>query len=359
MQRDSPDFIDNYMRSGFFTHCYLEAGYLNQKEPITRIFRAKDDRRYVFDLASLTKALVTAPLIHKFIDSRYLENADGIKGPVIGDFSRGSSNFEFPNELKKLSIYSLLSHSSGLPAWLNFWLGQLGPQERYKILCEKRNHHIVEVLKRTAYLWHIKQDGDCYSDVGFIILGALLESFNEQALDQLFSDFMSNDIGMRSSRSDFCFPTPFIKKHPIYITSSFCPIRQRWLKGEVHDENCAALGGVAGHAGLFGSGPRFSEYLKMFANSMIGQRFLAQNESMRLKSKALPGLRLGDDVASREFCAGDAMGHWGFTGTGFWLHLPSLRYAIVLTNRVISGRLSSKTQIFRKEALCYLNKLFS
>jgi hypothetical protein len=69
-------------------------------------------------------------------------------------------------------------------------------------------------------------------------------------------------------------------------------------------------------------------------------------------------MRQADDFASSQFCHGAAIGHWGFTGTGFWLQTSSSRYVIVLTNRVISGRLSPQTKIFRSEALAFLNNIF-
>lgn len=352
MQKENLEFIDEAIHSGFCTHIYLESGFLDDENPAFRFFRGQDERRSVFDLASMTKALVTAPLAYaSWLDTK--TRCADFNHVFLNGFSK-----EFRNTYKNLSLEALLSHQSGLPGWLNFWLGRLNPQAQNQMLYSDRLDTIQKVIERTAYIWASPLREECYSDVGFILLGLALEHEHNQDLSDIFSSLISTQ-GMKSKikvNEQFCFPASMQYSRQNYITSAFCPIRDRWLKGEVHDENCAALGGASGHAGLFGSGPRVSAYLKSLYASDLGHRFFEENEARRVTSKGLLGLRPGDDKASGRFCGGYALGHWGFTGTGFWVHVPSKRYAIVLTNRVISGRVSSKIMPFRAKALSYLNE---
>lgn len=351
MQKENLEFIDEAIHSGFCTHIYLESGFLDDKDPVFRFFRGQDERRSVFDLASMTKALVTAPLAYTCWIDKKTAIAE-FNHSFLRDFSK-----DFRNTYSNLTLESLLSHRSGLPGWLNFWLGRLNPQVQTQSLYSDRMEIIQKVIERTAYIWAIPLSEERYSDVGFMLLALALEDVHNQDFSDIFSSFISNQ-GMKSKiklNEQFCFPASLQHSRQNYITSAYCPIRDRWLKGEVHDENCAALGGVSGHAGLFGSGPRVSAYLKSLYASDIGYKFFEENEARRVASKGLLGLRPGDDTASGRFCGGYALGHWGFTGTGFWVHVPSKRYAIVLTNRVISGRVSSKIMPFRVKALSYLN----
>ena len=105
----------------------------------------------------------------------------------------------------------------------------------------------------------------------------------------------------------------------------------------MHDENCAAFGGVSGHAGLFASGEGLIKYLQLLFGSEIGeeirQRNLSQNEG------ELFGLQRGNSKSSEVFAAGRAVGHFGFTGVAFWLELESLAYGVFFTNRTLKKRL--------------------
>lgn len=352
MQKENLEFIDEAIHSGFCTHIYLESGYLDDENPVFRFFRGQDERRFVFDLASMTKALVTAPLVYaSWLDKQ------AIFSDFNHEFLKGFSK-NFLSTYRGMSLEALLSHRSGLPAWLNFWLGRLNPQVQINSLGSDRLELIHKVIERTEYIWSKPLIEERYSDIGFIMLAAALERAYNQELPDIFANFIvgQNIQDKIKLNEQFCFPAASQHSRQHYITSAYCPIRDRWLKGEVHDENCAALGGVSGHAGFFASGPRVSAYLKSLYASHLGHRFFQENEARRSAGKGLLGLRLGDDSASGRFSGGYALGHWGFTGTGFWIHVPSKRYAIVLTNRVISGRVSSKTMSFRAKALAYLNE---
>ena len=117
----------------------------------------------------------------------------------------------------------------------------------------------------------------------------------------------------------------------------------------MHDENCFSLGGFTGHAGLFATGPSVGVLLKSGASLPVFASFMAENANHLAKSSktGLLGLRRGDDSGSLPFGGGSSMGHLGFTGTAFWVQPNLGRYAVLLTNRVASGRISAEIQPFR------------
>ena len=125
-------------------------------------------------------------------------------------------------------------------------------------------------------------------------------------------------------------------------------MRQRQLRGEVHDENCFFLGGETGHAGLFGSLLDVKLHLKWLLSESFGQAFLHRNALLRKKPQQNPyltddgllGLRQGSGLSAYDFCGGRSIGHLGFTGTAFWIEPESKDFLVHLTNRVANGRLS-------------------
>jgi CubicO group peptidase (beta-lactamase class C family) len=293
----------------------------------------------------LTKAIATGPLVHQYIRSHTID----IKAS-LDHWAPGSWQSAFSSELMNLSADELLSHRSGLPAWRNFWMGHLNegssPEPQIK------NPIIPETFERIKALG---DKADVYSDLGYILLGYALEAATGHSLDQLWKAYLkpfgvdSSDLGYRSLLND----------SDQYVPSAFCALRERLLVGEVHDENCAALGGVSGHAGLFGRGPALGTYIRNLSHSNEGLAYLKANDN-ELQSHArdgLSGLRRGNGTSAVGFADGKGMGHLGFVGTAFWLDLPSNRYAIFLTNRVISGRLNPHITALRRSVFGYLNEL--
>ncbi|MFW7378316.1 MAG: serine hydrolase domain-containing protein [Oligoflexus sp.] len=342
------NFLDETFRTGFFTHCFLETGFLDEATPKFRLIRAKDERQNIYDLASLTKALVTAPLCYRLLLTSSTEEANNLRLADLRDMD------ELPESIQQCKLTSLLAHRSGLAAWLNFWIERLSSSQNFDELLNSSHEHIVEVLHRRRI--ELQEGADCYSDVGFIILGFALEKYYGMPLHELFREYLHNLTDLEYGES-MGFATPENWPKQGFISTAYCPIRERWLRGEVHDENAAALGGVAGHAGLFASGSKLSSFIRQSFSSTDGHLFWEENERRRRMGLPLIGLRKGDDTASKCFAGGEAMGHWGFTGTGFWVHIPSRRYAIILTNRVISSRCSAQTQPFRQKILGFMQHL--
>lgn len=320
--------LDRARASGFLTHAFCAYGLLSESQP--RIMAGSmADGRSVFDLASLTKALVTAPLLLARLAEQGLDLTAAVfdLAPTLKD--------SLHPEFGRLSCGALLGHRSGLPPWRNFWINRLDADYPLRLDRESRRSLVVETLNRL--LWRRPETiRQTYSDVGFILLGQALEDAAHRSLAEQLAAWEFNDpiaFGPRDASSA--------------IPTGYCMLRQRPLIGEVHDENCAALGGVAGHAGVFGTGLQLVEHLRQLARSPFGQQLIEINGRAVKRppegaEDSLWGWFQGNGPASSPFGSGLAIGHLGFTGTSFFILPESEEYAVFLTNRVISGRVNPR-----------------
>ncbi len=328
-------------KKGYFSHAYIEAGWLQQQQAHISYAYPRSAESAVFDLASLSKALVTAPLVIKHF-------TNDLSQPW-GHYAKAMLTDDRP-WWTELSLASLLSHDSGLPAWRNFWINRLGPESKRYLPWKERGDLILATLRRSLSDPPSRIENR-YSDLGYLILGLLLEQHRQQPLHALFDEFLTETCpSLAACDLAFAHATDAWQTH--YVPSTYCPIRARLLVGEVHDENAAALGGVCGHAGLFSSGPKLGLYLRKLFQSGTGRQLLALAEQ-RLQQGQYPyGLRLGDDEAAQGFARKSALlGHWGFTGTAFWFDPSDGRYAIILSNRVLHHRLLPEFKGVRRTLL--------
>jgi CubicO group peptidase (beta-lactamase class C family) len=352
-KRDIAGVVGHYKNKGLFTHAFVARGRLADAKPFF-IYKDYADSDDIFDLASLTKALVMTPLLFRWRDRSGLRFDQ-----TVGDWL-GRVSLALDQRIKDLSVRRLLAHTSGLPAWRNFWmcwLDRASPSTNKNDLLK----HELEVLSRAAA--DISgTSGQNYSDIGFVVLGLLMEAVAGESLDKLFDDFCVNDLNLASRGYVLGFP----RSHPemrAFISTGMCLIRGRQLRGEVHDENCAALGGVTGHAGLFGSGESVCAYISALAQSSVGRCLLAENAAARQLPLQIPvnegllGWRQAATVNSLPFGNGAAMGHLGFTGCAFWVWPETGEYVTLLTNRVISGRTSPEISAMRREVFTVLAAL--
>lgn len=325
---------------GYFTAYFVECGRLDESRPVFSQSNVPSDA--LFDLASLSKALATGPLVHQQFD----------QGKAKADDSLERWNIALPDRFLPLTLQELLAHRSGLPAWWNFWMGRLHPGKTPSP--ERANPLIRRVFERITF---VEGKPDLYSDLGYILLGYWLEEASGRSLADLFQSYRDTSLGLPQAAIGFA---PNLKMpREAFIPSAVCKLRDRLLQGEVHDENCAALGGVAGHAGLFGSGSALAAFLKALYASPLGANYLRRNEEQSglHPFEGLSGLRRGSGTSAVPFHEGKGMGHLGFTGTAFWLHLPSREYVIFLSNRVISGRVSPRMTEVRRSVMESLNAL--
>lgn len=332
--------------AGLFTHVAASTGMFEEASASELDVFLSSETSFsqqnpdVFDLSSMTKALVTTPLCLKKAWSKGLDET-----ATLGQVFSAHSFFELPSA-KDLRLCDVLRHESGLPAWRNFY-----------VACGRRPNK-YETLNQALIERRVPQ-ANVYSDVGMILLGTLLEDSYGKPLTDVFEDFCQDDLMFFSSEEHPRAGFEFAEDR--CISTGFCEVRQRTLKGEVHDENAWALGGFPGHSGLFGSLMQVKNYLKAFYNSRVGFRVLAVNNSWSERhptSDSALGFRTGRDPSSMPFGFGHSIGHMGFTGTAFWIDWSKRRYAILLTNRVAMARTTNMKGIkqFRSEVFSLLQK---
>lgn len=348
--------LKTYAERGLFTHAFAECGLFSESSPRLRLEIAPHQRR-IFDLSSLTKAVASTPLLYSKVES------SGFSTTTAGDFLGEEI---LPEPMRRLTLTQLLSHSSGLPAWRNFWLwpqpvetdGYFFKETDYQTDRSAIRSQIATVLFRQQS-WPVSPGNFVYSDLGYIIIGEILASMGDHGLDRQFSEFLA---GIVTEKNEFLGFAPTGEALAKVVSSGSCSLRGYELVGKVHDENCAALGGVTGHSGMFGTGAALSSFLRQLFKTPLGLDILSANSVCR--SAGLDGLlgwRQGSGVSASLFGGGTAMGHYGFTGVGFWITsqdgLAPDAYCILLTNRIISGRTSELITSCRKECHAAFDEL--
>ena len=281
-----------YEAAGLYTHVYASCGFLHEANPRFKWSKLPGGRS-VFDLASLTKALVTTPLSFASCDEVRKVPVDASVSQVFGIELLKDPGFDLFANTK---VSTLLRHESGLPAWRNFY-----------VECEGMRQTLKEVLTRAGPAQPGSSSfSDVYSDVGFILLGRLIEAQRQKNLAKVWVDYCDSlEINVGKTLG----PAEGITQNQ-FISTGFCPVRKRELIGEVHDENCWALGGFAGHAGLFGSGEGIESYLHGLWMTPSGRRVFELNfAETGSAGESLMGWRKGRDDSARVFAEGRGCGH--------------------------------------------------
>jgi CubicO group peptidase (beta-lactamase class C family) len=270
----------------------------------------------VFDLASLTKPIVTATSIMLLLEQGKLQ----VKDPLyrhLPQFKEGKQ--------RQVTIEHLLLHTSGLVPDNSLRDYQSGKDEAMR--------RLLQLQPRT-----IPGERFRYSDVGFMLLGIIVENVSGERLDVFARKHIFQALGMKD--------TTYNPGKDLVARSAPTEKRQgKWLQGEVHDPRAHLLGGVAGHAGLFSSADDLAVFCQMLLDGgqLQGKRILAPATVRLLTSprKVPGGLRsLGWDVDTRyssnrgQLFSTDGFGHTGFTGTSIWVDRPSRTAVIFLSNRV-------------------------
>jgi len=287
----------------------------------------------IYDLASLTKVVTTTTLTMQLLESGFLRLDDPVKR-----FYRSFTG----DGREKITLKHLLTHSSGLPAHLPFYKDTKG-----------KDNFVRKVLQTP--LEYDPGTRTSYSDLGMILLGSILEKVTGKSLDQLSRDQIFVPLGMAHT----CFK-PNSKLNAGIAPTERDPWRGRALQGEVHDENSFAMGGVSGHAGLFGTSGDLSIFCQMLLNGGVYSHHRVLKRStleMFVTRQHLPtesSRALGWDTPSAGSSAGDLLsaksfGHTGFTGTSIWVDPTRDLFVILLTNRVYPTRENSLVQEARRE----------
>ncbi len=303
-----------------------------------------------FDLASLTKVLVTAPLVLLSIQRNRLALEDRVHR-VLEDFS-GQGR-------EAVTLRTLLDHSSGLPAWRPYYerLSALGGGVR-PATPEGREAVRRMVAAETPEAPPGRRA--LYSDPGYILLDWILERVNGEPSDALFSDWLARPLGLGSLFFvDLKTPARAAqgRQGRAFAATERCPWRGRTLIGEVHDENCYAMGGVSGHAGLFGTIQDVAALAEAWLDSFLGNGSFFTPGLVRQfwqKSEVPDSTRaLGFDTPSPHASQAGSrfgprtVGHLGFTGTSLWIDPDRELIVVLLTNRVHPTRKNEAITQFR------------
>ncbi|WP_310571176.1 serine hydrolase [Gemmatimonas sp.] len=272
----------------------------------------------IYDLASLTKVVATTTAIMVLYDAGKVD----IDAPVsryLPDFSGGLRD--------QVTVRHLLTHRAGLPAGRELWRIAKTPAEA-----------------RAAVLASPIQcaPGNCYeySDLGADLLGFVAEAASGQKLDTFLERTVFAKLGM----SDTHF-RPDAMSAGRTAPTEIAPPRGYPLRGEVHDENAYALGGVAGHAGLFSTAEDLSVFAQMLLDGGVynGVRVVSDSAVALFTKRAAGHRALGWDTCDGgagcgQYMSERAFGHTGFTGTSLWIDPDRQMFVILLTNRVHAAR---------------------
>ena len=274
--------------------------------------------RTIYDLASLTKVVGTTTAVMILFDEGKLRLDDRVV-QYIPEFGGGAKD--------NVTIRMLLEHRSGLPAGRDLWRIASTPEEA-------RAAVISTPLFATPGQYFE------YSDLGADMLGFVVEAISGETLDRFLDTRVFGPLGMTDTRF-----RPDGSLRGRIAPTELNPPRGYPLRGEVHDENAYALGGVAGHAGLFSTASDLAVFAQMLLNggSYNGTRIVADS-TVRLFTHRAAGTRaLGWDTCGGKGSCGtylspSAYGHTGFTGTSLWIDPEREMFVVLLTNRVHAAR---------------------
>lgn len=295
----------------------------------------------IFDLASLTKPLATALAISTLIQRQKLFLDQKI-GSILEEFNH--------SEKADITIDMLLRHTSGFPAY----------REYYKkiIKTNKDPRPYLRHLLVQEGLENKLNDKQLYSDLGYMVLSWIIEKITHQRLDQFVSDQIYSPLEI--DNLFFLEIDPKNEKlnrnKQKIVATQQCPWRKKVLEGEVDDDNAWAVGGIEGHAGLFGDAVSIYVLCCEIINALQNKptKVLASDIIRTFaRKKNQNGMVAGFDTPSKEnsssgkYFSKSSIGHLGFTGTSFWIDPEVSLIVILLTNRVHPLRSNDTFKKFR------------
>ena len=302
-------------------------------------------RDTVFDVASLTKPLITATLILLLV----AEGRIALDEPISASLPSWNSGPK-----AGVTVRHLLTHTSGLPAWRPFFQ-QLDPAI---VTTAEGKARLIKAVEREP-LENRPGAVSRYSDLGFILLGSLIEREADQSLDRVAAERIIRPLGLHSTGylpvGDHASQTR-IHGRRIAATES-CQWRGRLLRGEVHDENAYAMGGVSGHAGLFADAQDVHRLVRAWRAGRTGEmpfgpaplveEFLTRQQRIGNGGWALGWTVRTEPSTSGRYFSPRSFGHLGFTGTSIWVDPEADLTVILLTNRVHPSRANEALATFR------------
>lgn len=325
--------------------CVAVAGRLSSEPPGLPVQPST-----IYDLASLTKPLATVTSVLLLIQHAKVGLEDSMQ-QVLAELEG--------MPIGQATVRDLLTHRSGLPGWRPIYK-QLEARDIVPG-CSGGNQSLGQAVLnmiRDEPLIYTRGERSVYSDLGFMLLGFLVKRLSGMALD-----LWCEEAIIRPLRADplmFC-PTAGRAQSPIDI-SRIAPTeqdecRKRLSRGEVHDENAAAMAGVAGHAGLFGNTESVLAVSGAWLRGYHGGESILDGElvrqfTSRQESAARSSWALGWDTPSAPSSSGShfserSFGHLGYTGTSLWIDPLCELEVVLLSNRVHPSRRNEKIKVFR------------
>ncbi|MCK5696416.1 MAG: serine hydrolase [Desulfobacula sp.] len=297
----------------------------------------------IFDLASLTKPLATTLALSKLIEREQL----------FLDQKIGSILKEFKTSPKAdITIDMLLRHTSGFPAHREYF--------KKIIKTDKNPQQYLRQLLVDEVLENRIDECQVYSDLGFMVLSWIIEKIACQRLDL----FVSEQIYSPLEIDNLFFIDIDLKKVKLnqyqkkIVATQICPWREKKLLGEVDDDNAWSVGGIEGHAGLFGDAISIYKLCceilnalqdkptKLLAPNIIKSFMQKKNQHDMVAGFDTP---LRKNSSSGQFFSSSSVGHLGFTGTSFWIDPETSIIIIFLTNRVHPLRFNEGLKKFRPQ----------
>lgn len=291
-----------------FLKAYGQRRLLPEKQPM--------QTDTLFDLASLTKPIATATSVMTLIEEGRLD-LDSPAAKYIPEFGTEGKD--------KITIRHLLIHQAGLIPDNSIRDYQNGRAEAFRR---------IHGLKLRADVG----SSFIYSDVGFIVLGEIVERLTKKRLDEYATDRIFKPLRMTE--------TGYLPGTELKARAAVTEQRDgHWMQGEVHDPRAFRMDGVAGHAGLFSTAEDLARYAQMLLNGgSLGDVRILKPETVKLMRQPIEvssGFRgLGWDMRTRfssnrgDFFSAEAFGHGGFTGTALWIDPTLDMFVIFLSNRV-------------------------
>jgi len=291
----------------------------------------------LFDIASLTKPVSTASLAMLACERGELDLEEEVRH-YLPEFQREA----------RIRVIDLLQHLSGLPAWLPLYESVRGKGWTYPQI----QSQLIDAIAAAPAAAPLGTER-IYSDLGFILLGFILEKVSRQRLEVLFRERVAGPLGLQQTLFNPVNHPDQASPRDIAATE-VCAWRGRLLWGEVHDDNASVMGGAAGHAGLFAT----AGDVERFARAILA----AERGTSPWINREIFGRFLGHEVfpklgwdtvspqgsqAGSQFAAASSVGHLAFTGCSLWLDFSDGKYLILLTNRVHPSRDNDGIKAFR------------
>jgi CubicO group peptidase (beta-lactamase class C family) len=286
----------------------------------------------IFDLASLTKVVATTTITMILFDQGRLD-LDQKVVDIVPAFEGDQKN--------KVTIRHLLTHTSGMPGWVRFYLELQGKERIVQEICDMD----LKNDPGTVYV---------YSDLGMIMMQKILETITNKPLDQLVRDYITTPMNMKNT-----YYNPDSSLINQIVPTEISDWHQKLVHGFVHDENTYAMGGVSGHAGLFSTVQDLSVFCQMYLNGGVyDDKRILKSETIQLftaRQNIVEGSTraLGWDTRSEkhsmagEYMSMQAFGHSGFTGTTIWIDPVNQVFVVLLSNRVYPTRENRKISSVR------------